>query len=165
MVRDPETVYRHMFQHSIGKSEAGLYIDWSLHLEKYKRDFEATFQVLSEGLKHVSSQDQETVLMRNLLELNKRMQIRIRRDLKDPLAVDEELTIDKLQSVIDLESPNTLSKRKKRTYVEAFGEEQARKTPPSHGSKKRLLESKELRDCESVIDTYNSGLIQIRSTM
>ena len=67
--------------------------------------------------------------MRKLLELNKRMQIRIKRDLKDPLSVDEELTIDKLQTVIDVESPNTLSKRKKRTYAEAFGEEKAVETP------------------------------------
>ena len=66
--------------------------------------------------------------MRKLLELNKRMQIRIKRDLKDPLSVDEELTIDKLQTVIDVESPNTLSKRKKRTYAEAFGEEKAAET-------------------------------------
>ena len=54
MVKDYETVYRHMFQEKIGTSEASLYADWAFMLEKYRRDFDSASLIYQEGLKWVT---------------------------------------------------------------------------------------------------------------
>ena len=42
MVSDSEAVYRHMFEREIGTTtSAQLYIEWSLLLEKFRRNFDA----------------------------------------------------------------------------------------------------------------------------
>lgn len=66
MVRDSETVYRHMLQSRIGSADAQLYVDWSLFLEKYRRDFEAAYLVYCEGLQNVQGEVHEKSLSEKL---------------------------------------------------------------------------------------------------
>lgn len=63
MVKDYETVYRHMFQEKIGTSEASLYADWAFMLEKYRRDFDSASLIYQEGLKWVTQEAHERTLL------------------------------------------------------------------------------------------------------
>ena len=63
MVKDYETVYRHMFHNKIGTSEASLFVDWAFMLEKYRRDFDSASTVYQEGLKRVTNEANETILL------------------------------------------------------------------------------------------------------
>ena len=53
MVNDPETVYKHMLHNNIGTNRHELFYDWSMLLEKFRRNFEAASMVYQEGLKRV----------------------------------------------------------------------------------------------------------------
>ena len=56
MVKDYETVYRHMFQNKIGVTQADLFHDWAFMVEKYSRDFDAACLIYQEGLKFVTEE-------------------------------------------------------------------------------------------------------------
>ena len=105
--------------------------------------------------------------MRKLLELSKRMEIRLARDVKDRLSVDKNLSIDKVKSLVNdaaAESPGSVKRRQKRSFKEAFGEERSpcNESESKLGSSKRILmERDELKDCKIVIDTYRSGIDQV----
>ena len=120
MVSDAERVYKHMLNARIGTSKAQLYLDWSLLLEKYQRDFEAASLVYLEGLKRVSGDQDEKILLAKYTGFEKRMQLRIDRDVKDPLGVQRNTNI---KSVINTEADHVPVKTnsKKRKYAEVFG--------------------------------------------
>lgn len=93
MVCDSEVVYRHMLQEKIGTASAQLYIDWSLMLEKYRRNFDAALMVYQKGLEQIDTEEQETLLAHQLTEFSKRMQLRLSRDVMDPLKKDPNMKI------------------------------------------------------------------------
>jgi hypothetical protein len=83
-------------------------------------------------------------------EFAERMRLRLKRDVTDPLGNDL-----KILGPLYL-SPGSISKRKKRTYEEAFGQE-----PPNSIellAKKRLLESKQVVDCATTVEDYNIAI-------
>ena len=68
MVKDSETVYRHMLTNEIGSTEATLFADWAFMLEKYRRNFDAACLVYQEGLKRVTKEPHERILLQKFTE-------------------------------------------------------------------------------------------------
>ena len=157
LVSDSETVYRHMLSNKIGTTETTLYLEWALVLEKYRRNFDAASLVFQEGLKKVQGEAQEKLLMQKYTDFAERMRLRIKRDVIDPLSKNESESLEELLNKEEnILSPGTISKSKKRSYLEAFGRD-----PPSFIQapvKRMLLSSEDVQDCAKIVNEYKRGL-------
>lgn len=125
-------------------------------LEKYRRNFDAACLVYQKGLEQIDTEAQETLLIHQLTEFSKRMQLRLSRDVMDPLKKDPNVKIPE-QNIL---SPAAISSRKKRTYKEAFGNTMP-ESPPRE--KKRLLESSSLQGCQTIVADYRHGIESLSS--
>ena len=92
MVRDCETVYRYMLHNEIGSTNAKLFLSWAFFLEKYRRNFDAANLVMQEGLKRVSGESEEKLLIKKYSEFAERMKLRIKRDILKTLDMGENLS-------------------------------------------------------------------------
>ena len=83
-VRDSDVVFQHMYNHKIALANPKLYVYWAFYFEKYKREFEATAIVLTEGLKQVDDREGEQIL-EQFKSFGDRMNVRHTRDVRDEL--------------------------------------------------------------------------------
>ena len=125
-----------------------------MHLEKFKRDFEAASLVYQEGLKRVEGEQQEKEVMKKYADFHKRMKLRFERDVENelgPAGVEQVLRDAGLEQSI-----NNRKQSKKRTLSQAFGSEAIELMTTS--KKRQLLGSKEIKDCDTLLSNYKQGI-------